>query len=902
MVLALAICGRPSGVRAVARNPEAALSETLSARGLSCAASDVTWMAREHGLRAFLSGRARALVRAHVLDEPSDLYVVEARLSPEGSLVSVEGTWNVTQTSGVDESRPVLKGESAVYSTSTDGLMIGIHVLDLAGRPSVETSGLSRLQRIQVALTNLQQTGRAAGIVHTAFAFDQVARRGSFEWRDDGLVEARADDRVVILDPSHRTVVSGAEFVRVLPDEPARPGNLVTWAVDRVRALPWVGDDRMQWVKAVAFTLFDALHVTLAPKTTAEDVRSELGISSPPRSSSETYTDPETGWPPPAIAPLVLPPISGEGRWIALEADPFITPTTHGAPAFVTTFLRPDAGRPDVRVYVTLWDPRQIELHIEAGTVEPISANGEHGPGMIPRTPAVMGHLVAAFNGGFQAQHGEYGMQADGVEYLPPKPYAATVFELRDGSNAFGAWPDSPDVPDDVVAFRQNLTALVQDGRFNPWGRTWWGGAPPGWPDQVHTTRSALCLTKENFVGYFYSTSISPDDLAQGMLAARCTFGIHLDMNPGHAGFEFYNVAPENRLGALGRRLQNDWEAEGPVPDMPGYVFRSRRMIRAMGHMLFPRYIQRESRDFFYLTTRSILPAAAAVPAGEGAPSDDHDDRSDATGAAGADARSTTPEGVWRTTDLPQHGFPYAVATTWLQSGADAAVGARLKLQVAAIDPRTVAPADRAPPDGFTVVAFAGPVHGSLALEWTAGAFSIAAAGPASDASALIAGYAFDDARSPVARASAGIRDEDGTLVWIELPDGAAADGKTLAAMDAALRRLGCSARMAIPGGAHAILGGTREVSGSPVTEGAPLLVSRLVRARAPDAHSIFGDTPIVPIQVWQPLQKKRVRYFYKPPASATASAAIGTVPPVLLRAPVGDRRAQTPTRTSNQH
>ena len=64
-----------------------------------------------------------------------------------------------------------------------------------------------------------------------------------------------------------------------------------------------------------------------------------------------------------------------------------------------------------------------------------------------------MKHVVAAFNGGFQAQHGEYGMQANGIEYLPPKPYAATVVELRDGSNAFGAWPDSADVPDDVIGF-----------------------------------------------------------------------------------------------------------------------------------------------------------------------------------------------------------------------------------------------------------------------------------------------------------------------------------------------------------------------------------------------------------------------------------------------------------------
>lgn len=901
LILAAALCGRASGVHATAANSEAALAETLSTRGLSCTASDVTWIAKGRGLLGTLSGRARALVRAHVLEEPSDLYLVEARLSPEGSLLRVEGAWNITQTSGVDESRPVLRGHTAIYSTSADGLMIGLHVLDLAGPAPDEAADLSRLQRIQVALTNLQQTGGTAGIVHTAFAFDPVARRGSFEWHDDGLVEVHVDERIVLIDPLRRAVVSGAEFVRVMPDEHARPGNLVTWAVDRVRALPWVGDDTMQWLKAVSFTLFDALHVTLAPRTTAEDVRNELGISGSSQASPTTYTDPETGWPPAPIAPLVLPPIPGEGRWISLDGDPFITPTTHTTPAFATTFLRPDAHRPDVRIYVTLWDPRQIALHIEAGTVEPISANGEHGPGMIPRTPEVMGHLVAAFNGGFQAQHGEYGMQADGIEYLPPKPYAATVLELRDGSNAFGAWPDSADVPDDVVAFRQNLTALVQGGRFNPWGRTWWGGTPPGWPDQVHTTRSALCLTRENFVGYFYSTSISADDLAQGMLEARCAFGIHLDMNPGHAGFEFYDVAPEGRLVPLGRHLQSDWEAEGTVPDMPGYVFRSRRMIRAMGHMLFPRYIQREARDFFYLTARPILPFAAVPGPGAGASSNVRDDSGDGAEATGEDggaaAKEAATEGVWRTKDLPQHGFPYAVATTWIRGAADATSGARVKLQVAVVDPRTVVPADRASSEAPTVVAFAGPVRGPLALEWSAGAFSIAASGPVSDVSALVAGYAFDDARvAPRARAAAGIRDDDGTLVWMEVPD-RAADADALAAMEAALHRLGCSARMAVPGNARALLGGTLDVSGNPVIEEAPLLVSRLVRGRAPDAHPVFGDTPIVPIQVWQPLQKKRVRYFYKPTGTGSATAAASTAPPGSVHAPAGDPRAQSPTR-----
>jgi len=72
------------------------------------------------------------------------------------------------------------------------------------------------------------------------------------------------------------------------------------------------------------------------------------------------------------------------------------------------------------------------------------------GSGEIPRDPFVISHLVAAFNGGFQAMHGEFGMMADGVVYLPPKPYSATVAVLQDGSTGFGTWPLDQNVPDTI--------------------------------------------------------------------------------------------------------------------------------------------------------------------------------------------------------------------------------------------------------------------------------------------------------------------------------------------------------------------------------------------------------------------------------------------------------------------
>ena len=53
------------------------------------------------------------------------------------------------------------------------------------------------------------------------------------------------------------------------------------------------------------------------------------------------------------------------------------------------------------------------------------------------------------------------------------------------------------------------------------------------------------------------------------MVDARCSFGIHLDMNPGHVGFEFYDVAPRGQLGSLDHPLRAESEAEGTIPDVP---------------------------------------------------------------------------------------------------------------------------------------------------------------------------------------------------------------------------------------------------------------------------------------------------------------------------------------------
>ena len=855
---------RSEGIDDRAPNRSTALCEALASRDLKCDASDVTWLTGQSGVGGAVFGRARALVRAQVGDDPHDLYLVDARLSPEGVLLALGDDWRLTPTNGVDESAPIVRGNFVAYTTSVDGIVSAVHALDLSGKPASFTADMTRVQKWQIELTRLQETGQTAGVLHNAFSLDPPANHVDLAWAKESgsAISVSADGRDIVVDGVGGTAIEGGGWVRPVLDSQARPGNVVTWSVDRVRAMPWVGEEKLQWLKAIAFTGLDfALRVRakIFGDSSESEIARDLGSLG---SGNESFTDPEIGWPPAPLTTLIKPALPGEGKWIVLDHDPFITDVPGTPPAFVTTFVRADKERPQTRVYCTLWDPRQIALHMEAGTVEPVSATGEAGPGVVPRTPEVIKNLVGGFNGGFQALHGEYGMQADGVLYLPPKPYAASVMEMRDGSTTMGSWPESTEVPDEVLSFRQNLTALVEDGKFNPWGRTWWGGTPKGWHDEVHTTRSGICMTKENFVGYFWGNDISADVLAEGMILARCAYGIHLDMNPGLAGFEFYDVEPTSQFKPLGRPLQMDWEYEGSFKDLPDYRVRARRMIKGMSHMNFPQYIHRDARDFFYLTRRPELPGADL---------------------ATVVAPPQPGEGAWRVKGLPQHGFPYALATTSLRIDPK---NPDLLARIARIDPREVRPAASAGTSESTptIVSFTNAARfrpGEMALFLAAGQFFIGDSEP-ENAMTLAIGAKTSDPNAAGARAFAGVQDIDGMLVWIEIPTDAHVDDKTNATVEALFDKLGCTARIAIAQGTRALLGGDLDLAATPApTSDAP--VARLVRGDGPAAHLYFTSTPIVKPYVWQPLQMQRVRYLHhaekKEDAGAPSPSASAQTP-----------------------
>ncbi len=808
---------------------DAALASELSQLGVTVSPEDVAWVKNTPSLGNALCANARALVRIAKPNEPADLYLVEARLSPEGSLLEVGASHRLTETASVDEGRPVVAGRFAAYLTTADPLVTAIHLLDIQGREQPgQAEGFSALQRFQIRAANWQMLGQPSGVVHHAFAIEPPAREVKLSFEGSALI-ALVDGKRVRIDATNGAITEGGDQLRATLDELSRPPEFLQWGADRMRAA--VGDERTQWVKTAGFTAIDWFRANVrAKRVTAESVQDELGAL-PGQVQRPSFTDPEVGWPPAPIKPLFDKPLPGEGAWIVLDRDPFISEAPGLVSPFITTFIRPNVKRPDLRVFATVWDPRQIATHMESGTVEPVSSTGERGPGLIPRTPERMRRVVAAFNGGFQAQHGEFGMQANDIMYLPPKPYGATVMELKDGSTAFGTWPPGADVPTEVLSLRQNLTPMIEFERFNPWNRTWWGGTPPGWSDNIHTARSAVCLTKENNVGYFWSMSISPDDLAAAMLAARCTYALHLDMNPGHAGFEFYNVRPAVDMKPLGRPMQPDWEGEGKVSQMPDWAFRARRMIRGMGHMNFPRYIQREGRDFFYLTARTILPGAnlptSVVPREPG-------------------------EGEWRVKGLPQHGFPYAIATTTVRPDA---AQTSLRVRVLRVDPRMLKVAKAGDPNA--VLTIGGTSKDSGPALWLArGEFAISEKQPPGGEAVLRGSAA---SITVPARAVVGLDDDEGMLTWIELPRGHSESIANTEMMINALDRMGCKEKLIIPLETHALLGATLDLAGE--TSVAPTHVhATLARGQAPGAHLMFEDTALVPFNTWHPLQVAKTR------------------------------------------
>lgn len=816
----------PAG--ALAADPTEAVLAGLRARGLSARRDDVHFLPRSP--RASLAAplvHDRVLVRARRQREPHDIYLVDFVRSPEGTPLALDAVQNLTETAAADEQRLVVEGPYAAWATANRGIYSTVQLVDVRGETR-SSSELTVVMRVQHALTRLQETGQLAGIARRSFRLEPRAFRLTLSF-ERGELCIQSDGRRIRI-PTAGPPTEGAAFVRDQTPPLARPGSLITWTVDRVRAMPWFGDATMQMVKAVAFEGKDQLEQMVSTVTGndgAAAVAEDLGALY--ATGVDAGTDPETGWPPAPLEPFLQPPLRGEGKWVTLENDPFVGKNPNAPSPFAFTFLRPDRDRAYSQVYIVLWDPRQVELDAVAGTREPKSQTGETGSGLVPREPRVLSRFVAGFNGGFQTLHGDWGMMANRVEYVSPRAYAGTVAKLADGSTGFGTWPEDTTIPDDLISFRQNMTPLVAGGRFNPYQRHWWGGVPPGWTHESRTVRSALCKTTDGFVAYVYGGSVDHEVLGRAMLRARCDYGIHLDMNYGHTGFEFYRIGRAGTLPELPRKLDPMWEARGPLPDAPEWEFMSRRMIKHMALMNFPRYVSPESRDFFYLTLRPLLPGHPIAPVVR--PAEDG-------------------EGVFRVHGLPQHGWPPAVATTNLRPDANRPA---TRAGLIKIDPKFVAVETTRAPEDRVVVEFRSTLRDGPSALWHSerAGFTIGVSAPDAEARPITTGFPEESPGAARAQAVLGV-DPDGMLVYARITEGPDPE-RDRDLLRALLERLGCTARLFLPRPLGASLGeqnaGASESTSTQVV---------LKRRSGPGIRSLFPTTPVVPPKTWQPLQRKR--------------------------------------------
>lgn len=281
----------------------------------------------------------------------------------------------------------------------------------------------------------------------------------------------------------------------------------------------------------------------------------------------------------PAVDVITAP--SPVGGW-----QPFGT-LINNQPVMARTVVNPDPGRPYAQAAVVRIDLSQVDLHAVPGTMEPVAAKGTppfKRPGDIPVADQSVDSLLAAFNGGFKAIHGGYGMMVDGVTILPPLDNMATLALFKDGSVKIGAWGRDITMTNDLVAFRQNCPLLLDAGVINPHvtdeNRKEWGYTVKN----LDTTwRSGLGLSQDGrFLIYAAGNSLTVQSLAEALRQAGAYNAMQMDINGFYTRFVTYQDNPKaSGYPVIASKLLNEMSGDPAL------------------------FLHPYDRDFFYVTVKS---------------------------------------------------------------------------------------------------------------------------------------------------------------------------------------------------------------------------------------------------------------------------------------------------------
>jgi hypothetical protein len=149
---------------------------------------------------------------------------------------------------------------------------------------------------------------------------------------------------------------------------------------------------------------------------------------------------------------------------------------------------------------------------------------------------------VSSFNGGFKFGDFTGAVLAFGSQYRAPVDGQASFVVYDDGSFTVGSWPRDVDPNKKVVALRQNLGMLVDGG-----APTAAAAAPGNWGASVAgvaTMRGGVGVDANGGL-VWAGGRLSPQDLANALVAAGAVRAMELDINPDWVNFNTYDVGPD---------------------------------------------------------------------------------------------------------------------------------------------------------------------------------------------------------------------------------------------------------------------------------------------------------------------------------------------------------------------
>ncbi len=232
----------------------------------------------------------------------------------------------------------------------------------------------------------------------------------------------------------------------------------------------------------------------------------------------------------PANRPAALKPlgqVDGEGLWSIYLRNPA------GDPVAYRTFLQPDPQRAYAVAAVVAIDLTATRLHWVLGSQEPASPERLDRSGRIPGSDLRSGLLLAAFNGGFKAEHGLFGAMVNGAVVLAPRDGFGTVAMYDDGRVAIGAWGTEVFWAKGLRNWRQNGPLIIQSGQINPHTAD---ASPEDWGYTVKgdtaTWRSGLAISPDGRTLYYIAGPyLTLPALARAMADMGASDGIQLDIN-----------------------------------------------------------------------------------------------------------------------------------------------------------------------------------------------------------------------------------------------------------------------------------------------------------------------------------------------------------------------------------